>query len=58
MQSQRGWSEIKEFSARWKWNKMKVLGECRTALMSVSLDRVAIVDKNLRNVMSMSYMLL
>jgi len=34
---------------------MKVLDEYRTAPMSVSLDFVPFVDKNLRNVMSMSY---
>jgi hypothetical protein len=52
--TQRGWPKIMDFSPRWKWYKMKVLDEYRTALMSVSLDLVPFVDKNLRNVMSMS----
>ena len=34
-----------DFSPRWKWYKMKVLDEYRTAPMSVSLDRVPFVDK-------------
>jgi hypothetical protein len=43
--AQRGWSKIMDFSPRWKWYKMKVLDEYRTAPMSVSLDRVPFVDK-------------
>ena len=39
------WSEIKEFFSRWKWYQMKVLDEYRTVQMSVSLDRIAFVDK-------------
>jgi hypothetical protein len=34
-----------DFSPRWKWYKMKVLDEYRTAPISVSLDRVTFVDK-------------
>ena len=33
-----------------KWNKMKVLGEYKTALMPTSLGRVAYVNKKFRNV--------
>ena len=45
---QRRWSKIMDFFPRWKWYKMKVLDEYRTAPMSVSLDRVPFVGKNLR----------
>jgi hypothetical protein len=40
-----GGQKIMGFSPRWKWYKMKVLDEYRTAPMSVSLDRVPFVDK-------------
>jgi hypothetical protein len=44
-----------DFCPRWNWYKMKVLDEYKTAPMSVSLDLVPFVDKNLKNGISMSY---
>ena len=41
---------MKDFSPRRKWDKMRVLGEYRTALMLVFLDHAGFADEKIRNV--------
>lgn len=46
LEREKGWSKIIDFSPRWKWYKLKVLDEYRTAPISVSLDHAPFWTKN------------